>query len=58
MGRTGEHLPEDGLSTGAVVTSEVSTLEHELGICRKSKVRWWSDAQGCNDARSGSPCGT
>jgi len=37
-GRTGEHLPEDGLSTSAVVTSEVSTLEHELGICRKSKV--------------------
>jgi len=25
-----EHLPEDGLPTGAVVTSEVSALEHEI----------------------------
>ena len=33
-GRTGEHLAEDGLSAGAVVTSEVSTLKHELGVCR------------------------
>ena len=57
-GRTWEHLPEDGLSTSAVVTSEVSTLEHELGICRKSKVRRWDDAQGRSDVRSELPCGT
>ena len=58
MGHTGEHLPEDGLPTSAIVTSEVSTLEHELGVGRKSKVRRWSDAQGCNNARSELPCGT
>ena len=28
--RTWEHLPEDGLSTGTIVTSEVSALKHEL----------------------------
>jgi hypothetical protein len=33
-GRTGEHLSEDGLSTSAVVTSEVSALKHELEVCR------------------------
>lgn len=31
---TWEHLSEDGLSTGAIVTGEVSALKHELGVCR------------------------
>jgi len=30
--RTGEHFSEDGLSTSAIVTGEVSTLEHELEV--------------------------
>lgn len=35
-GRTGEGLSEDGFSTGAIVTSEISTLKHELRVWRAS----------------------
>jgi len=40
-GRTGERFPEDGLSTSAIVTSEISTLEHELGVCRSKVGQRW-----------------